>query len=282
MEVILYHGGDCRDGFCSAWIAHIKHPEAKFIPINYGQPLPYEELRGKEVLFADFCPAEHLNWLTEKCWHLTILDHHKTSLAKLCKFLKIQEEDKLEYNAPNLHVVFDMNKSGAMLTWEYFFSELPAPPIVNLVQDRDLWNWELGNSREFNAVIESHDMSFPTWSILSTKLENAVKRNQLIAEGAAILRYKKSLIDAQCKHADTTDCLGHTVPFMNATMLISEIGEQLAKDHPYSLTWFRRKDGLYIYSLRSSEEGMDVSEIAKKMGGGGHKHAAGFQSVKPL
>lgn len=31
------------------------------------------------------------------------------------------------------------------------------------------------------------------------------------------------------------------------------------------------------YSLRSREGGVDVSEIAKQFGGGGHKHAAGFR-----
>ena len=31
-----------------------------------------------------------------------------------------------------------------------------------------------------------------------------------------------------------------------------------------------------IFSLRSTEDGLDVSEIASKFGGGGHKHAAGF------
>jgi nanoRNase/pAp phosphatase (c-di-AMP/oligoRNAs hydrolase) len=31
-----------------------------------------------------------------------------------------------------------------------------------------------------------------------------------------------------------------------------------------------------VYSLRSKEGGEDVSIIAAKFGGGGHKHAAGF------
>jgi uncharacterized protein len=31
-----------------------------------------------------------------------------------------------------------------------------------------------------------------------------------------------------------------------------------------------------VFSLRSCENGVDVSEIAKQFGGGGHKHAAGF------
>lgn len=32
-----------------------------------------------------------------------------------------------------------------------------------------------------------------------------------------------------------------------------------------------------IFSLRSSDTGMDVSTIAKQYGGGGHVHAAGFR-----
>ena len=33
----------------------------------------------------------------------------------------------------------------------------------------------------------------------------------------------------------------------------------------------------FVFSLRSEEGGLDVSEIAKKFGGGGHKHSAGFK-----
>jgi nanoRNase/pAp phosphatase (c-di-AMP/oligoRNAs hydrolase) len=32
-----------------------------------------------------------------------------------------------------------------------------------------------------------------------------------------------------------------------------------------------------VFSLRSTEEGLDVAEIAKQYGGGGHKHASGFR-----
>ena len=44
------------------------------------------------------------------------------------------------------------------------------------------------------------------------------------------------------------------------------------------MSWFRHRDGNYIYSLRSrADSGIDVSAIAKKYGGGGHKNAAGFK-----
>jgi nanoRNase/pAp phosphatase (c-di-AMP/oligoRNAs hydrolase) len=46
--------------------------------------------------------------------------------------------------------------------------------------------------------------------------------------------------------------------------------------------WSQRADGLFTYSLRSAEGGLDVSVIAKRHGGGGHPHAAGFTSAKLL
>jgi hypothetical protein len=33
----------------------------------------------------------------------------------------------------------------------------------------------------------------------------------------------------------------------------------------------------HVFSLRSSANGLDVSEIARSFGGGGHRHAAGFR-----
>ncbi len=36
--------------------------------------------------------------------------------------------------------------------------------------------------------------------------------------------------------------------------------------------------GKTAWSLRSTEEGIDVSEIAKRHGGGGHRNAAGFRA----
>ena len=37
------------------------------------------------------------------------------------------------------------------------------------------------------------------------------------------------------------------------------------------------RDGFREFGLRSLPDGMDVSEVAKLYGGGGHKHAAGFR-----
>ena len=47
-------------------------------------------------------------------------------------------------------------------------------------------------------------------------------------------------------------------------------GLRLAKGKPFAVCWFERQDGAKVYSLRSTEDGIDVSEIAKRHGGGGH------------
>ncbi len=62
---------------------------------------------------------------------------------------------------------------------------------------------------------------------------------------------------------------------VSSSTLISDVGHELAKGRPFGVTWFER-DGQRVYSLRSVDGGLDVSEIAKSFGGGGHEHAAGF------
>jgi nanoRNase/pAp phosphatase (c-di-AMP/oligoRNAs hydrolase) len=72
---------------------------------------------------------------------------------------------------------------------------------------------------------------------------------------------------------------GHKVRVVNATVLFSEIAGELAEDSPFGACYFDRHDGKRQWSLRSRDGGVDVSEIAKAHGGGGHKNAAGFEEA---
>jgi nanoRNase/pAp phosphatase (c-di-AMP/oligoRNAs hydrolase) len=57
----------------------------------------------------------------------------------------------------------------------------------------------------------------------------------------------------------------------------SDTAHELAQGALFGAYWFLRADGVVQFGLRSTEDGIDVSEIAATYGGGGHKHAAGFQ-----
>jgi hypothetical protein len=70
---------------------------------------------------------------------------------------------------------------------------------------------------------------------------------------------------------------GHTVPACNVPyMWASDAGHIMAQGHPFAACfWIDGKE--IAFSLRSAPDGLDVSEIAKRFGGGGHKHAAAFK-----
>jgi oligoribonuclease NrnB/cAMP/cGMP phosphodiesterase (DHH superfamily) len=79
------------------------------------------------------------------------------------------------------------------------------------------------------------------------------------------------------KKAREVACDGRRVLCVNASSNISEVGHELAQGRPFSVTYY---DGAVSrkWALRSTPDGVDVSEIARKFGGGGHKHASGFET----
>ncbi len=192
---------------------------------------------------------------------VTVLDHHKTAEAELANLV-----------ADNLTVVFDMAKSGAMLTWEYFHPNDSPPDLVRYVQDRDLWQWALPQSKEVNAYIGACEFTFEEWDSLGTQYYD-----DLAMYGESILLYQKKVIDQAVANANEIELAGHKVLTVNTTVLFSEIAGKLAENRPFGTAWFIRKDGKMQWSLRSRDGGVDVSEIAKQFGGGGHRNAAGFE-----
>jgi oligoribonuclease NrnB/cAMP/cGMP phosphodiesterase (DHH superfamily) len=56
----------------------------------------------------------------------------------------------------------------------------------------------------------------------------------------------------------------------------SDAGNIMSIGQPFAATYYD-SDKHRVFSLRSATDGLDVSEIAKEFGGGGHVHAAGFK-----
>src|SRR5207248_5779090 len=72
---------------------------------------------------------------------------------------------------------------------------------------------------------------------------------------------------------------GITVPVINITpQNASDHIDSLLKRHPdapFGASFFLRGDGRWQFSLRARGD-FDVSEVAKRYGGGGHRAASGF------
>jgi oligoribonuclease NrnB/cAMP/cGMP phosphodiesterase (DHH superfamily) len=278
--VVIYHGGGCRDGFCSAYLVSRAFPNAEFVPANYGDDPP--NVAGKQVLIADFSyDADILFSMQNDCvGDVVILDHHTTAESKLAEFQERCETAGL--GKP--HIEFDLTMSGAMLTWRFLdrhglFQALKykrAPKLVRYVQDRDLWKYELPDSKMINEGIRLEPLTFEAWE----QLEGRVEYLPSLVRDAGIIVQKRNqqIIDSHLNHAETVTFCGHVIRIVNCTVdLTSEICGALAVGIPFAMTYFDNADGDRVYSLRSAPDGVDVSEIAKQFGGGGHRHAAGFR-----
>lgn len=281
--LVLFHA-NCADGFASAWIAHRKFgDDAEYIPVQYGQEPPdVANDKDRPLYILDFSYSRNVMFRLAALRHaeMIVLDHHKTAQAAL-DGLEIELAANNCGDALTAH--FDMGKSGARLSWEFFFSREPIPYLVRLVEDRDLWRWKLPDSREFSAAIASYPKTFEVWDRLGKNINEPRCEcydeygDSLIEQGSAILRYQQQLVDSACENATEIEMDGHKVLSVNSTVLFSEIAGKLAENRPFGAAYFIRADGKKQWSLRSRDEGVDVSEVAKRHGGGGHRNAAGWE-----
>jgi len=260
-RLVIYHGPTCWDGFCSAWLIHRFGwgDNAEYFPATYDAPPP--DVVGKDVLILDFSYRRPvLEAMAAVARSLKVLDYHKTAQAEL---------EGLDY------CTFDMALSGAQLTWR-ILSLPPVPPdpwLVAYTADRDLWRFALPDSKEVNAALRSYPLDFAVWDDLWEKESpKSLKR-----DGTAILRAEAVTVGDHVARAREITFDGYKILSVNATSLFSEIAGALAEGRPFGMAWFERDDGVRQYSLRSRDGGIDVSEIAKVHGGGGHERAAGFE-----
>lgn len=290
--VVIYHA-NCWDGFCAAWLFSKAYPDAEFIPAHYGTEPP--DVTGALVAIVDFSyKRDVMLQIIAQAMQVVVLDHHKTAQEELTGLIA-DLSGKCELGVAHPIIQFDMNKSGGRLAWEFLYGQklLPddwlatnksgyslgvAPWLVDYTEDRDMWWHKLTGSREINASLRSYPLDFKLWD----DMREAKPCERLYLEGAAILRREQQIIQDHLRHVRDVRIDEYSVPCVNATVLFSEIAGELAKGRPFGACYFDRQDGKCQFSLRSDENGIDVSEVAKRFGGGGHKHAAGFETDQKI
>ena len=292
MFKVIYHA-NCPDGFCGAYLFYkyfkqgpVPSEQIQFIPMHYGVELDLSRFTRDDIVYLvdfSFKRGTMLN-LAEMVKEVWVLDHHKTAYDDLTGLASSL--------VPNIHIYFDMDRSGAQLAYDFLSigahqSVIPRAPVypnlVNYVADRDLWQFALYKSQEVNMFIRSFKFTFEDWMDVEDKVVNDFAG--CIEAGAAILRYQRQEIDQAVKHARLyymrvpSDGSLKFMMGVNSTVNFSEVAGELAPASPsgIGIAWFQRHDGKFQYSLRSRSD-VDCSEVAKAMGGGGHKQAAGFES----
>jgi oligoribonuclease NrnB/cAMP/cGMP phosphodiesterase (DHH superfamily) len=259
--VCIYHH-NCADGFSAAWVVRRALGElVQFVPGVYQTMPPFEAVVDKDVIFVDFSyKRPMMEQIVERAKSVTVLDHHKTA-----------EEDLRDLKGAK--VTFDMNRSGATITWGHFFPNDPMPRLLAHIEDRDLWRFKLPGTREIQAAVFSYEYKFEIWD----NMMQADTMN-LFAQGVAIERkHHKDIAELVTAGKHRMKLLDYDVPAVNLPYIFSsDAGHLMAQGEPFAVCYWDTPEGR-VFSLRSTDEGIDVSVVAKAYGGGGHRNAAGFR-----
>jgi oligoribonuclease NrnB/cAMP/cGMP phosphodiesterase (DHH superfamily) len=278
----IYHGG-CDDGFAAAWcLRKAFGGDIDFYPGIYQTEPPPHECR--DVIFVDFSYKRPvLDAMAKAASSILILDHHKTAQDDLADIdpppLTFDHRDAASIDGAgnNMFALFDMNRSGAAMAWDWFIGG-DRPDFIEYVQDRDLWRKRLPNGDEFTIALRSYPQQFEIWDRL---VDCGVER--LIEEGRSIQRYYRLRVEELKNNAYAATLAGHPIFIANAPYFAaSEVAGELAERAcAFGACYFEVEGARYQYSLRSRGD-FDVSAVARQFGGGGHKAAAGFSVAAPV
>jgi len=276
--LVLYHAD--MDGFAAACVvARDLGGRGEYRAVQYGDPAPVEDAAGRDVYVVDFSwPLEDMRRLLVAAADLWWIDHHKTSAE--------DAETLAREIAPRSTILHDPSCSGATLTWYMLRGIAPPPSILPYVQDRDLWQWRLPDSREVSAALALYwprdAVPVPADGISGYEEFLAQDPADLVPVGRALVRAQVARVAALAERAETVEIDGRRGLAVNATGDISELGHYLCETMgaEVGVVYFREGARGWVHSLRSVGD-VDVSVIAKARGGGGHKNAAGFTASEP-
>ena len=265
MTVCYYHND--MDGICSAAIVNLKYNgKVTLIPIQYGGELSIIE---DEMIIVDFSfPPKIMAYILERCNKLIWIDHHKS--AKI--------NNSVMWHCKNVLGYRDTKKSGALLTWDWFFPCEKPPLIVEHVNDYDLWFKLMKGTDELHEGLSlvAEDPRNILWlKLLVNDIDYMAYYNDLLEKGETLLAAKRKRVEFLVSNADLVDFEGFRTMIINSPTDISAIGEYIYKEKkiPIALI-YNIKHGQVNMSLRSNI--IDVGKIAEKYKGGGHKLASAF------
>jgi len=268
-KTICFHHNDADGRASGAVVRYALGEEVDLIEVDYdGKPIPWEKVdKAEKIVVVDFSfPRQDMERLAKEK-NLVWIDHHKSAITQLGDI------------SPSWDGLRSIDEAACVLSWKYFFPERPVPKAIVLIGDRDIWRWAEKETGDFNEGLYNRDNEAGNDDLWQSLLDNepALLEN-IITEGhkANIIRLKeiKRMVAER----------GFVVQFEgHQTMAVNEKGNgdigQYIRDCGYDIAY------CYFDTMQNNEvttnvtiysEKSDVSEIARKFGGGGHAGAAGF------
>jgi len=217
------------------------------------------------VFIVDFSLEKEEMETIKNNYYLVWCDHHKSAKEKL-------EEMWEDINQPGIR---NLDRCGALLTYEYLYKTRTSTKEINLVDDYDRWQHKLGEKTHWFAELNKN-WSIERWIELITNSDTN-KMEPLLEKGKMLFELKKERIEKIISTGLPVTFRNKKTLFINNSNIYdgSLLGNMICNNgYDIALKYGFNKDKV-IFGLNSIGE-LDVSIIAKEFGGGGHKNAAGF------
>lgn len=300
---IIYHK-NCLDGFAGFFLLTKTGLLANNPYIYPDQPSSKEtppNLQNKNVIIIDVAyNKDILENIILQAKHVTHIDHH---ISIRNDVINLEKKYKKTFTS-----VFDLNESGVSLVWTYFYKYLEAyseyrPKFVKYIKDNDIGQWRYKNTAPFVTAISvdyNLNPSYETLKQWDNLFDNFIIK-KLIRIGHQYINYEKYLLNINTKRYTIeqfpseyiySDYLKtnyelnifsqpgqYKVAVVNGSgcpsggIVAKKILSDLGNNCDFCILWTLHLDKKEIViSFRSTS--VDVGDIAKYFGGGGHRLAA--------
>ena len=300
MKHVIFAHSHCTDGLCAASIMKrainicLNTEDIVVIFARYGaerKALEQAEIDDKtDVYIVDFSfSREDTLDIARKCKNLVILDHHITALEKL---------EGIEKESNNIEFFFDNNMSGATLVngfvaqrfLDFGKSQVVVNYVSAMVEDRDLWNFKLEDTKAFGEFVFSQIEPNDIDAFSEILFDSNMKKIQSYVDLGNILdKNKKKQVNQRLEQMQNPTVLEIPHPyndeqvqviFVNETQpdLVSELGNAICKKFQKPVCLYKiLSNGMVSLSFRSMDNLTDMSKVAVALGGGGHRNACGAE-----
>lgn len=279
----IYHSRNL-DGYCSGAIIKKKYPDAILIGFDYGQGI--EKLLGLipemcSIIMADVSlPMPDMLTLLDYSGDLTWIDHHASAIKDYNAFTWP------DYAETRFKAVLEDGISACEGTWKYLFPDEQLPIPVMYLGEYDTWrnqnqeHWDQNIMPfQFGMRLDTDSADrFPQYLLESNYEKVAHDIYDIKKVGFAILRYQHSQNNISMRGSFEIDFMGHVAICCNAGGFNSQAFDSVYDPEKHDIMMpFKFNGKSWTFSMYTTKDNVDCSVLAKQMGGGGHKKAAGFQ-----
>lgn len=312
-NTVIHHSADYDGIFCREIARKFLPPDTEFIGWNFGdKPIegPFDRVYVLDLpCDKPFgCNFEGSLWMTSpgtpnltrlarmSCNHLIWIDHHKSSIESHPKDMPGYRIDgvaacRLAWQWFSLHAAWDPREQYPPYDLpklkDYADRKVSEPLAVRLAGEYDIWDKRDPRAELFqyglDTEIDHNELMFD-WLL---KTESDIYVQQIVAQGkcAATCIAKRDADMMKSRSFLVRDFHGLRLLCLNiakcnsltfASLDVPETGHD-------ALCGFYWNGKVWTFSLYHARHntGIDLSEIAMKYGGGGHRGACGFTVSQP-